>query len=81
MNDADVAWLYDENAEEEWSISFIVSAGGLSSWPRLPTSSTWDAFRPDVVVNAVFDATGVRLRTVPFTRMRVRAALVAGQRA
>jgi CO/xanthine dehydrogenase Mo-binding subunit len=29
------------------------------------------------LANAVFDATGVRLRTVPFTRERVRAALAA----
>ena len=28
-----------------------------------------------VVANAVFDATGVRLRTVPFTPERVKAAL------
>ncbi len=30
---------------------------------------------PAALANAVFDATGVRLRTVPFTRQRVRAAL------
>ena len=29
------------------------------------------------LANAVFDATGVRLRSVPFTRERVKAALVA----
>lgn len=33
------------------------------------------------LANAVFDATGVRLRTVPFTRERVRAALAGGSRA
>ena len=30
------------------------------------------------LANAVFDATGVRLRTVPFTPERVKAALTAG---
>ena len=30
------------------------------------------------VANAVFDATGVRLRTVPFTPARVKAALARG---
>jgi CO/xanthine dehydrogenase Mo-binding subunit len=29
--------------------------------------------------NAVFDATGVRLRRVPFTAARVKAALAAGR--
>jgi CO/xanthine dehydrogenase Mo-binding subunit len=31
------------------------------------------------VANAVFDATGVRLRQVPFTPERVKAALQAGR--
>ena len=31
------------------------------------------------LANAVFDATGVRLRTVPFTSTRVKAALAAGR--
>jgi hypothetical protein len=30
------------------------------------------------VANAVFDATGIRLRTAPFTPARVRAALARG---
>ena len=30
---------------------------------------------PAAIANAVFDATGVRLRTIPFTPERVRAAL------
>ena len=30
---------------------------------------------PAALANAVFDATGVRLRTVPFTAQRVKAAL------
>ncbi|HVO87789.1 MAG TPA: molybdopterin cofactor-binding domain-containing protein [Casimicrobiaceae bacterium] len=33
---------------------------------------------PGALANAVFDATGVRLRTVPFTPERVKAAIVAG---
>ena len=33
---------------------------------------------PAAISNAVFDATGVRLRRVPFTPERVKAALVAG---
>jgi CO/xanthine dehydrogenase Mo-binding subunit len=34
---------------------------------------------PAALANAVFDATGARLRTVPFTPERVRAALAARQ--
>jgi nicotinate dehydrogenase subunit B len=30
---------------------------------------------PGALANAVYDAVGVRLRTVPFTRERVRSAL------
>lgn len=33
---------------------------------------------PAVIGNAIFDATGVRLREVPFTAERVKAALLAG---
>jgi CO/xanthine dehydrogenase Mo-binding subunit len=32
---------------------------------------------PAAIGNAIFDATGVRLREVPFTAERVRAALLA----
>jgi len=31
---------------------------------------------PAALANAIFDATGVRLRTVPFTSERVKAALI-----
>ena len=31
---------------------------------------------PAAIANAAFDATGVRLRTVPFTPERVKAALL-----
>jgi CO/xanthine dehydrogenase Mo-binding subunit len=34
---------------------------------------------PAALANAVFDATGVRLRTVPFTRARMREALARGE--
>ena len=33
---------------------------------------------PAALANAVFDATGVRLRTVPFRADRVKAALARG---
>jgi CO/xanthine dehydrogenase Mo-binding subunit len=50
--------------------------------PLLGAGEAATAPVPAAVANAVFDATGVRLRTVPFTRARVRAALGAsGQRA
>jgi CO/xanthine dehydrogenase Mo-binding subunit len=34
---------------------------------------------PAVIGNAIFNATGVRLRTVPFTPQRVKAALRGSQ--
>jgi nicotinate dehydrogenase subunit B len=34
---------------------------------------------PGAIGNAVFDATGVRLRSVPFTPEKVKAALAAGE--
>jgi len=51
--------------------------------PLLGAGEAATAPVPAAVANAVFDAVGVRLRTVPFTRARVRAALEAlpGQRA
>ena len=50
--------------------------------PLLGAGEAATAPVPAAVANAVFDATGVRLRTVPFTRVRVRAALgAATQRA
>jgi CO/xanthine dehydrogenase Mo-binding subunit len=33
---------------------------------------------PAAISNAIFDATGVRMREMPFTPARVRAALAAG---
>jgi CO/xanthine dehydrogenase Mo-binding subunit len=49
-----------------------------------PEQPMWGAGEPAVAVisaaigNAVFDATGVRLREVPFTPDRVKAALATG---
>ena len=46
-----------------------------------PTEKPWGAGEPSAAVvpsaisNAVFDAVGVRLRSVPFTPAKVRAAL------
>ena len=46
-----------------------------------PTEKPWGAGEPTAAVvsssisNAVFDATGIRLRSVPFRREKVRAAL------
>ena len=45
--------------------------------PLLGAGEAATAPVPAAVANAVFDATGARLRTVPFTRVRVRAALGA----
>ena len=48
-----------------------------------PTEPPWGAGEPSAAVipsaisNAVFDALGVRLRTVPYTPARVKAALAA----
>lgn len=48
-----------------------------------PAEKPWEAGEPTAAVvsssisNAVFDATGVRLRSVPFKREKVKAALQA----
>jgi CO/xanthine dehydrogenase Mo-binding subunit len=50
----------------------------LINRPELPPFGAGEAATAPVVAalaNAVFDATGVRLRTVPFTPTRVEAAL------
>jgi nicotinate dehydrogenase subunit B len=50
----------------------------LIDHPELPLLGAGEAATAPVAAalgNAVFDATGVRLRTVPFTRERVRAAM------
>jgi CO/xanthine dehydrogenase Mo-binding subunit len=48
-----------------------------------PTEKPWGAGEPSAAIvpaaisNAIFDATGVRLRSVPFTPAKVKAALQA----
>jgi len=52
----------------------------LINHPELPPLGAGEASTAPVaaaVANAVFDATGVRLRTVPFTPARVEAALAS----
>ena len=49
--------------------------------PEMPTSGAAEMAvgpLPAAIGNAIFDATGVRLRRVPFTPERVKAALVKG---
>lgn len=55
----------------------ILSPEGLPAFGAGELSIT---VTPAAIGNAVFDATGVRLRTVPFTRERVRAALLEARR-
>jgi nicotinate dehydrogenase subunit B len=53
----------------------------LISWPEAAPSGAAEmalGLIPAAVGNAVFDATGVRLRRVPFTPERVKAALSGG---
>jgi nicotinate dehydrogenase subunit B len=48
-----------------------------------PTEKPWGAGEPSAAIvpaaisNAIFDATGARLRSVPFTPAKVKAALQA----
>jgi len=48
-----------------------------------PTEKPWGAgepsasFIPSAITNAVFDATGVRLRSIPYTPGKVKAAMQA----
>jgi nicotinate dehydrogenase subunit B len=49
--------------------------------PELPLLGAGEASTAPVagaLANAIFDATGVRLRTVPFTPARMKAALMKG---
>jgi CO/xanthine dehydrogenase Mo-binding subunit len=51
--------------------------------PELPPLGAGEAAStpvPAALANAVFDATGVRLRTVPFTQERVKAALAVDRK-
>jgi len=50
----------------------------LLNRPELPFLGSGEATQnptPAAIANAVFDAVGVRLREIPFTPARVRAAL------
>lgn len=49
-----------------------------SDVPATGAGETAITIVPAVIGNAIFDATGVRLREVPFTPERVKAALLAG---
>ncbi len=54
----------------------------LIAQPRLPPLGGGEASSapvPAALANAVFDASGARLRTVPFTRERVKAAIAQGK--
>ena len=46
--------------------------------PAMGAGETTITLAPAVIGNAIFDATGVRIRTVPFTPERVKAALRTG---
>ena len=48
--------------------------GALHRWTHVGAGAT-----PPAIANAVFDATGARLRSVPFTPDKVKAALAAAQ--
>ncbi len=52
----------------------FVTPGGVAATGAGETSIT---VTPSAIANAVFDATGARLRDVPFTPARVKAALAA----
>ena len=55
-----------------------VVAGHVVDRPGQPFLGTGEASQgptPAAIANAVADATGTRLREIPFTRERVRAAL------
>jgi CO/xanthine dehydrogenase Mo-binding subunit len=55
----------------------------LINRPELPASGAGEpSSRPTAAAigNAIFDATGVRMRRVPFTRESVKAALAAGSK-
>jgi len=56
----------------------------LLNHPELPSSGAGEPSSrnvPAAIANAVFDATGARVRQMPLRPARVKAALAAGQRA
>jgi CO/xanthine dehydrogenase Mo-binding subunit len=80
-----VSWNQDRVTSVDWATYPIL---GMSEAPKVeialinrPGTPSWGAGEPTAcaipaaIANAVFDATGVRLRSVPFTPDKVKAAL------
>jgi CO/xanthine dehydrogenase Mo-binding subunit len=83
-----VSWTPDRVTSVDWATYPIMS---MTEAPKVeialidrPGTPSWGAGEPmacaipAAIANAVFDATGVRLRSVPFTPAKVRAALAQG---
>jgi nicotinate dehydrogenase subunit B len=51
--------------------------GGMGSYVNSGIGEPPNTVPPAAIANAIFDATGVRIRQAPFTPARVRAALKA----
>jgi len=80
-----VRWTGDRVTSVDWVTYPIMS---MTEAPKVeialidrPGTPSWGAGEPTAcaipaaIANAVFDATGVRLRSVPFTPDKVKAAL------
>ncbi len=83
-----VIWTQDRVTSVDWATYPIMT---MTEAPKVeialidrPGTPAWGAGEPmacaipAAIANAVFDATGVRLRSVPFTPARVKAALAQG---
>jgi CO/xanthine dehydrogenase Mo-binding subunit len=83
-----VSWTADRVTSVDWATYPIM---GMKEAPKVeialidrPGTPSWGAGEPTAcaipaaIANAVFDATGVRLRSVPFTPEKVKAALLRG---
>jgi CO/xanthine dehydrogenase Mo-binding subunit len=85
----DLQWDASNVTSVDWASYPILSMTGVPEIAYViidrPAEKPWGAGEPSAAVipaaigNAVFDATGVRLREVPFTPERVKAALQAAQ--
>ena len=62
---------------ELFSDVVVVGAGNAALTAALAAGEASTVPVPAALANAIFDATGVRLRAVPFTPDRVKAALTA----
>lgn len=84
----EVQWDRSKVTSTDWASYPILRMSGV---PRVevelidrPGEPSWGVGEPSAVVipaaiaNAVFDATGVRLRSIPFTPQKVKVALAAG---